>query len=415
MAGTFRHPNFFLTRDPMDRTVLMKLFFPLFLLAVNSAFLAAQTSSPAQQIQSHEQRAHQLLNEKKPELAVREFAAVIALDPRNLDAQANLGVLLFFQNKYVEAEPHLRAAIEQKPDLTKIRALLGMCEHRLGKNDVAKSDLESVFASIDESNVRMEVGLELVEIYTASGDLTRASAVIEALRQKDPANPKILYAAYRIYTDLAGEAILSLSAAAPDSGQMFQAMAHELSRQGDNSTAIADLRKALSADPNLPGIHYELAEALRASDDQKLKAEAEEQYKLAVTANPSDVKAMTRLGDLAVEKSDLDGATNYYQRALRLAPGDADASIGLARIYMEKDDPSAALPLLERVTAADPTNELAHYRLATVYRTLNRPEDAKREVDTYQKLKAMKEKLRQVYKNLRTGDEPDSKEASSKP
>lgn len=393
----------------------MKLFFLLLLLLVISPLLPAQTSSTAQQIQSHEQRAHQLLNEKKPELAVKEFAAVVALDPLNLDAQANLGVLLFFQNKYADAESHLRAAIEQKPDLTKIRALLGMCEHRLGRNDAAKSDLESVFASIDENNVRLEVGLELVEIYTASQDLTRASAIVENLRQKDPANPKVLYAAYRIYTDLAGEAILSLSAAAPDSGQMFQAMAHELSRQGDNSAAIADLRKALAADPSLPGIHYELAEALHASDDQKLRAEAEQQYKFAVTANPSDIKAMTRLGDIAIEKGDMDDATNFYQRALGLAPGDTDASIGLARIDMEKDNPSAALPLLEHVTAADPTNELAHYRLASVYRKLNRPEEARREVDTYQKLKAMKEKLRQVYKNLRTGDEPESKATATKP
>ncbi len=393
----------------------MKLFFPLLLLIVNSTFLSAQPSSAAQQIQAHEQKAHQLLNEKKPELAVKEFAAVVALDPHHLDAQANLGVLLFFQNKYADAEPHLKAAIEQKPDLIKIRALLGMCEHRLGNNDAAKSDLESVFGSLDESNVRIEVGLELVEIYTASQDLARASAIVETLRQKDPANPKILYAAYRIYTDLAGEAILSLSAAAPDSGQMFQAMAHELSRQGDNSAAVADLRKALAADPNLPGIHYELGEALRASDDQKLKAEAEQQYKLAVTANPSDGKAITRLGDIAAEKGDLDGATSDYQRVLELAPQDADASIGLARIYMEKDNPTAALPLLEHVTAADPSNELAHYRLATVYRKLNRPEEARREVDTYQKLKTMKEKLRQVYKNLRAGEEQESKEAPTKP
>ena len=33
--------------------------------------------SAAQQVQLHEQRAHQLLNEKKPELAIKEFAAVL--------------------------------------------------------------------------------------------------------------------------------------------------------------------------------------------------------------------------------------------------------------------------------------------------------------------------------------------------
>jgi tetratricopeptide (TPR) repeat protein len=185
-------------------------------------------------------------------------------------------------------------------------------------------------------------------------------------------------------------------------------MAHELSRQRDIPGAITDYRKALTADPHLPGIHYELAEALRASDDLKIKAEAEQEYKLAVAANSSDEKAITRLGDIAVEKGDLDSAAAFYRQALAVAPSDADASIGLARVYTERDDPKAALPLLERVTAADPSNELAHYRLATVYRKLNRPEDAKREVTTYQKLKEMKENLRQVYKNLRTEDEKDS-------
>ncbi len=55
---------------------------------------------------------------------------------------------------------------------------------------------------------------------------------------------------------------LDLSVAAPDSGQMHQAMAHELAAQRDLTGAIANFRKALAIDPNLPGIHFELAEAL---------------------------------------------------------------------------------------------------------------------------------------------------------
>ena len=384
----------------------MKLFSFLLLLALGGADLLAQPGggSAASQIQTREQRAHQLLNEKKPELAAKEFAAVVALDPGNLDAQANLGVLLFFQKNYAAAEPHLRAAIEQKPDLTKIRALLGMCEHRLGKTEAARTDLEAVVGTLDDANVRLEVGLELIEIYTASQELAKAANVVETLRQKDPTNPKILYAAYRIYTDLAGEAMLSLSVAAPESGQMYQAMAHELSRQRDIPGAIADYRKAIAADPNLPGIHYELAEALHASDDLKIRAEAEQEYKLAVAANSSDDKAITRLGDLAVEKGDLDAASTYYKQALAVAPSNTDASIGLARVYTERNDPNAALPLLLQVIQTDPSNELAHYRLSAVYRKLNRPEDAKRELEAYQKLKAMKEKLRQIYKDLRAED-----------
>jgi Tfp pilus assembly protein PilF len=358
-------------------------------------------SAASGQAKVHEQRAHQLLSEKKPELAAKEFAAVLAADPNNLDAQANLGVLLYFQKDYAGAEPHLRAAVEQQPSLTKIRALLGLCERRLGKTDAARTDLEAVLGELDDPGIRIEVGFELIELDTASQDLARAATVVETLRQKAPTDPRVLYAAYRIYTDLAGESLLGLSMAAPESGQMYQAIAHELVRQRDMNGAIMDFRKALAANPALPGIHFELAEALHASPDLKLRAEAEEQYKLAVAANPSDEKAITRLGDIAVNKGDLDAAANSYKQALALTPNDADALIGLARVYTEKNDPQSALPLLERVVAADASNVQAHYRLNVVYRKLKRPEDAKRQLEEYQKYKDMKEKLRKIYKDLR--------------
>ena len=387
----------------------MKVSALLLLFGITVVSAGAQTSggSADEQVKAHSQRAHQLLSEKKPDLAAKEFAAVLAADPNNLDAQANLGVLLFFQNKYAEAEPHLRAALDQQPDLPKIRALLGMCERRVGETDAARTDLEAAVSKLDDPNIRTQVGLELIEMDTASQDLTKAATVVETLRQSAPTDPRVLYAAYRIYTDLAGEALLGLSVAAPESGQMYQAIAHELARQRDINGAITDYRKALAANPNLPGIHYELAEALHASPDLKLRAEAEKEYKLAVAANPSDEKAVTRLGDLAADKGDLAGAETYYKQALTLAPNDADALQGLARVYTERNDPASALPLLEKVVAADPTNVQAHYRLSAVYRKLNRPEDAKRELEAYQKYKDMKEKLRQVYKDLRLQNESD--------
>ncbi len=382
----------------------MRLFPFLLLLGMGgTAANAAQSGvgSAVQQVQQHEQRAHQLLNEKQPELAAKEFAAVLAVDPHNLDAQANLGVLLYFQKNYAEAEPHLRDAIDQKPDLTKIRALLGMCERRLGKTDAARADLQAVVDQLQEPNIRLEAGLELIEIYTASQELEKAAAVVAILKQGAPTDPRILYAAYRIYTDLAGEAMLDLSVAAPTSGQMYQVMAHELVRQRELNGAITNFRKALAANPNLPGIHFELAEALHSSADLKQRAEAEQEYKLAIASNSLDEKAVSRLGDLYADKGDLDQAATYYKQALKLQPNDADAALGLARVYTEKNDPASALPLLEQVTTADPTNVLAHYRLSAVYRKLNRPEDAKRELDAYQKYKAIKEKLRLIYKELR--------------
>jgi Tfp pilus assembly protein PilF len=401
-----RHPDFFLFSAAWrayGREMKVWVCFLVFCLSVANRGTAQQAPS-ASQANVHQQRAHQLLNEKKPDLAAKEFAAVLAIDPKNLDAQANLGVLLYFRKDYAGAEPHLRDAVEQKPDLTKIRALLGMCERRLGKTDAAQKDLEAVLSQVDDPSIRMEVGLELIEIDTASQDLVRAATVVETLRQKNPTDARVLYAAYRIYTDLAGEALLDLSVAAPESGQMYQAIAHELVQQRDMNGAITDFRKALAANPNLPGIHYELGEVLHASDDLKLRAEAEDQYKMAVAANPSDEKAIARLGDIAVDKGDLDGAADSYKKALSLAPNDANALIGLARVYTEKNDAQAAAPLLERVVKSDESNVQAHYRLSVVYRKLKRPVEAKHQLEEYQRYKEMKEKLRAIYKNLRLQD-----------
>ena len=44
---------------------------------------------------------------------------------------------------------------------------------------------------------------------------------------------------------------------------MHQAMAHELAKQGHTAEAIENYRAALKIDPQLPGLHFELAEMLR--------------------------------------------------------------------------------------------------------------------------------------------------------
>lgn len=381
----------------------MKLFLSLLLLGLCGPALMAQSAgdSTAQQIVAHERRAHELIVEKKPALAAKEFAAVVALDPANIDAQGNLGVLRFFEGDFAGAEPHLRAAVQAQSSLIKIQALLGMCERNLGKMDQAKADLAAAVPLLKEPNIQVQAGLELAEIYSAEHDLVKAAGVIETLRQSSPTDPRVLYPAYRIYTDLAGEALLDLSVAAPESGQMHQAIAHELARERDLNGAIASFRKAIAADPKLPGIHFELAEALNSSDDPKLKAQAEAEYRLAVEQSSTDEKALARLGDVVAERSDLKDAEAYYKRALTLVPNDADALIGLAQVYSEQGNDASALPLLQQVVAADPSNVLAHFRLAAVYRKLHKPDDAKQELAAYQKYKDLKAKLAIVYKDMR--------------
>jgi len=361
-----------------------------------------------QQIESHMRQAQVYLQQNKPELAAAEYRAIVALDPKNVDARGNLGVLLFFQGAYADAIPQLRAAVKLQPGLWKIQALLGMAEKRTGDMNSALGDLEKSFPKLQEQKIRIDTGMELIEIYSDAGELEKAAATVSVLRELDPTNVAIIYASYRIYSDLVDESRLSLTVVAPNSARVRQMMAHELARQGKTDEAIANYREALKLDPNVPGLHFELAEMLNSSSVASELQEAEKEYEAALAANTLDEKAECRLGDLVALRGDQKAAAEHYERALKLQPNDPDANIGLAKMLMTMNQTGKAVPLLELAVKLDPTSVVAHFRLSNAYRQMGRTADANRELAEYQKFKDMKEKLRETYRQMRL--EPGKRE-----
>jgi tetratricopeptide (TPR) repeat protein len=371
--------------------------------------------SHQQQIEEHSRRAAEDLKANKPELAVPEFKAILAIDPKNVDAHGNLGAILYFQGAYAEAVPQLRAAVKLRPTLWKTQALLGIGEKRTGDIETARVDLEKAFANLTDEKVRIDAGMELIEIESNAGDLDKAAATVGVLRRLDPTNSAILYTAYRLYSDLADDSLLSLSVVDPNAARFRQALAHELAKRGNTAEAIENYRAALKLDPQLLGLHFELAEMLSTLGTPEGRQEAESEYRAALVANPRDGQAESRLGEIAFKANDLQAASGHYARAVQLQPNDADANIGLAKVLMATGETQKAEALLHHAVELDPTNAVAHFRLSTIYRQSGRTAEAKVEIEKYQKYNKMKEKLREVYHDLHRdqirdeSDEPNLK------
>ena len=151
-----------------------------------------------QRVAALEQQVQRHLQEQKSQLAIPVLREIVSLDPKNVNGQANLGVLLFFQDKFPDAIPPLRAALQLQPGLWRIEALLGIAEKRTGNLKDAQRHLEEAFGNLDDPKIKLQAGLELIENLTAATQLEEALSVARKLEQLAPGNPQLLFAAYQI-------------------------------------------------------------------------------------------------------------------------------------------------------------------------------------------------------------------------
>jgi len=362
----------------------------------------AQGVAPkASGIRAHVQRAEAALKANDAEAAAKEYRAILTLDPRNADAHFNLGVLKLLQGDCRSASQDFRQALAVQPSLIKAKAMLGICGRRLG-DKFAKTLLESSFAKLTDTKLQTQVGMELVGIYYQEGDPEHAASVLQKLVDLNPENADILYMAQRLYTELADDTLNKLAIVAPGSARMQQVIAERLVNAGDMNAAIGHYRKALEIDPHVPGVRYELTEAIFESSpsDPAAQTEAEKELATVITTEGDSAKVQCELGRIALQRSDPQGAHDHYARAFALDPQDTAAQLGLGRILMTLEKPQEARKYLELAVQSDPLNGEARYRLAQAYQRLQMPDEAQKQMHLFQEIKKTKDQVRTLYRQM---------------
>ncbi len=381
------------------RVVLCALLLPFTALSA----LGQTAPSKKQEAEQHIRASQQYLQQQRPDLAIPELQKAVALEPQNVDARGNLGVLLFFRGDYAGAIPELRVAVKLKPDLWKLQGLLGLAEEHTGDLQTARADMENALPHLTEQKFKAEVGDALVTSYTSTGDTEKAAAIVSQLLADQPTNTELLYTSYRLYSDLSDKALLTMALSDPDGARMHEMMGRELARHGDEAQAIVNLREALKINPHLPGAHFELGELLYNSSDEQLQAQAAPELQAALADNPNDEKAHLLMGEAAAKRGDTKSAFSEDSRAVELQPDDADALVELGKVLMTTNQDAKAQEMFERAVKTDPSNTVAHYRLSMLYRRQGKTDEAAQHMADYKKYKEMQSKLEKIFHDMRVG------------
>jgi len=330
------------------------------------------------------------------------------MDPNNLDARGNVGVMRFFQGDWAGAAEQFRKVLAVQPNVWKVQGYLGMCEGRLGHPAEAERLLHAALPHLRGGPFETQAGLELAEILYQTGDLEGAADVARTLLPSHSTNVDVLYTTARIYADLANRSRDALLLAAPESARTHQFMAEMLINRGEAHAAIIQYRKALEIDPKLRGVRYELGEAILQDSRQAPALQAAEiEFRAALAENPADANAEYRLGTVCRLRRDYKTAIEHYSRALQLQPDNADAHQALGAAWIKMGELEKALDQLLAATRLDPLNPVPHYQLGIVYRKLGREADSRRELAAFQKLEDSRKQIDQVYVRTR-GEFPET-------
>ena len=373
--------------------------------------LRAQPASPAP-LDSALQQAAAALRAGNLPLAEQRYRAVLQLDPHNSSAHTELGVIAYSRGDCASAVGDLRAALDVAPQVAQARALLGICEKRMG-GDQAAANLQKAFERLPNGKLRIEVGVELADLDYQHGDIDATLPVLQRLLTFAPDNTDILFFAQRLYSEQADNALNKLLILAPDSARMQQLIAEKLINSGDARDAIGHYQKALALDPHLPGMHFELAEAyLEQGNDAATQQLARQQLQLARDTDGDNAQIECALGSLDQKQGNAAQALAHFQRAYQIAPMDSEAALDLGEVLAGQNKPQAALPLLRAAVAADPMNASAHYRLARVCHQLHLNDEETRQIKLYQEIRQTRDRIAALYLQMNRQPQRDSADSA---
>ena len=319
-------------------------------------------SSSAQQagslVQQHFLAAQQDQQQGLLDAAVREYKAVLQLQPGLPEVYINLGLVYYAQAKFEESAEALKTANKLRPGMRGVSLWLGIDDVKLHRPAQA--------AALLREAIRQDPADKLAQTWlgTALWDVGQTDAALLQLRKaaaRFPDDPDLLFALGEAY----GKAAVQQTEQLLDesSGTALSDLIYGSTYAGEREWTKAEghLRRAIERDPRLLDAHLELAEVFL---QQARLPQAQEQLEQAMALAPQSASALARDGEMLLLMQQPAEGLSRVQKAIEIDRSEALDALGLPiedRVgrNVTGDEAGAELPPLCREAArkleADPT------------------------------------------------------------
>jgi len=391
---------------------------PLGLLALALAAVALLTVSVAAQAPVS-QRQQAMTLEQQGNLAAAETAwrAVLKAQPSSAEAYAHLGLLEARQERYKQAVPLYRKALELNRAIPGLRLNLGLALFKGGELKQALVEFQRLL-KIEKPGTEQSLRLTMLigMAHYGLGEYAAAATPLREAAAQDPQNLQLRLALahsclWSRQYDCVLEAYRQILTLNAESAEADMLAGEALDAQKDYDGAIQQFRAAAKADPREPEVHFGLGYILWT---QRQYEEAEKEFQAELVNEPKHAMSLAYLGDTEIQLNHAEQAPALLNKAIIVDPKLELPHLDLGILDADAGRIPEALQELQTAVKLAPDDVNVHFRLARLYRAMGRIDEAKAEFDKTSSLhKATNDALleRMSSGKLKTEGDPAQPEA----
>lgn len=304
------------------------------------------------------------------------------------EAFHNLGVIAAQQGHLTVSLEQFAAAARWKADLRGLDRNWGIVSFRAGQYESAIPLLSrQVNEHPDDSLTRRMLGVS----YYLTNAFPKVVETLKPLESTITKDPELAYIFGVSLIQLAehkhaGKLFENLSAQNPKSGLTRFYAGQGFAMLEDFERALKEFRTAAELDAKMLQVHYNAGQSLIRLNRLE---DAEREFRAELLMNSADVTAKYHLAYVLLEqKQQIEQALALLRETVAARPQYADAQYQLGKTLIERGEITEAIEHLEIAARAEPSKDYIHYQLSIAYRRASRNTDADRELQLYRDLKA---------------------------